>query len=374
MLMPFRDDHAEECTHCHKVKAQADIKRIQAIVAVAATRWDPAALRREQLNDQDIGLILEEVETRQHPEWKEITDRSLTYKSYWTQWETLAMNNCILQRQWESANGQSEIAQIVLPRSRVKDVLTELHGEPSGGHLGVSKTVGKVRQRYYWLQPRNNVEKWCRQCDTCAASLGPQTRNWGKMHQCTVGALFKKIVINVVGPFPWSNEGNRYLLIIMDYFTKWPEVYAIPNQEASTVAEGLVANFFCHFRVPRELRSDQSLNFESRLIQVLQRLGMSRMHTMLLHSQSDGMVERYIKTVEEHTAGLTPANLGKVALRKEQQEQLGGSHREKQPQEERRLDAAETGRRAGASKMLKCYPPGLIYMSQFHPLRKEVLG
>ncbi|PNF43660.1 hypothetical protein B7P43_G16174 [Cryptotermes secundus] len=87
----------------------------------------------------------------------------------------------------------------------------------------------------------------------------------------------------------------------MDYFTKWPEVYAIPNQEASTIAEVLVANFFCHFGIPRELHSDQGRNFESYLLkEVLQRLGVSKTRTTPLHPQSDGMVERYVKTIEEH--------------------------------------------------------------------------
>jgi hypothetical protein len=57
----------------------------------------------------------------------------------------------------------------------------------------------------------------------------------------------------------------------MNYFTKEPEAYAIPNQEASTVAEPLVTNF-CRFRVPRKLHNDQGRNFESRVIYVLQRL------------------------------------------------------------------------------------------------------
>jgi hypothetical protein len=87
----------------------------------------------------------------------------------------------------------------------------------------------------------------------------------------------------------------------MDYFTKWPEVYAIPNHEASTVAEALVTNFFCRFGILRELHSDQGPNFEPCLLQeVLQCLGVSKTRTTPLHPQSDGMVERYIKTVEEH--------------------------------------------------------------------------
>jgi hypothetical protein len=51
------------------------------------------------------------------------------------------------------------MAQIIRTRSRVNDVLTELHGGLSGGHLGVNKTLDKVQQRYYWLQGRNDVEK-----------------------------------------------------------------------------------------------------------------------------------------------------------------------------------------------------------------------
>jgi transposase len=86
----------------------------------------------------------------------------------------------------------------------------------------------------------------------------------------------------------------------MDYFIKWPEAHAIPNQEASAVAQALVTNF-CHFGVPRELRSDQGHNFESRLMQeVLQCLGMNKTCTTCLHPQSKGMVERYIKTVENY--------------------------------------------------------------------------
>jgi hypothetical protein len=73
------------------------------------------------------------------------------------------------------------------------------------------------------------------------------------MHHYSNGSLFERITIDVAGPFPWSDQGNRYLLITVYYFTKWPEACAIPNQEASAVVEMLVTNFFCRFRVLREL-------------------------------------------------------------------------------------------------------------------------
>jgi hypothetical protein len=71
-----------ECVHYHKVEVRADIKQERVIAAVAAPCWDPATLRTEQLNDPDIGPILQEVETEQRQEWKIISDRSATYKSY----------------------------------------------------------------------------------------------------------------------------------------------------------------------------------------------------------------------------------------------------------------------------------------------------
>jgi hypothetical protein len=63
----------------------------------------------------------------------------------------------------------------------------------------------------------------------------------------------------------------------MDYFTKWPEAYATPDQQAPKVADALVTNFFCRFGMPRELYGDQDRNFQSLPLQeILQRLGVGR--------------------------------------------------------------------------------------------------
>jgi hypothetical protein len=90
------------------------------MAALPAVSWDPVTLRTEQLNDPDIGPILQEGETGQRPEWEDIADRSPTYKSYWAQWNSLAVTNGILERNRETTNGRLKIAQIVIPRSRVK--------------------------------------------------------------------------------------------------------------------------------------------------------------------------------------------------------------------------------------------------------------
>jgi hypothetical protein len=82
----------------------------------------------------------------------DITDHLPTYKNCLVQWISLAVRDGIQGVRWESTGRQSKITQII-PWSKVKDLLAE----PSG-HLGINKTLGKVRQWYYWLQARNNVE------------------------------------------------------------------------------------------------------------------------------------------------------------------------------------------------------------------------
>lgn len=113
----------------------------------------------------------------------------------------------------------------------------------------------------------------------------------------------ERIALDVLGPFPESNRGNRVILVVGDYFTKWVEAYAMPNQEASTCAEKLVAEFVSRFGVPRQLHSDQGRNFESNLFaEMCRTLGIEKTRTTPFHPKSDGMVERFNKTLTDMLA------------------------------------------------------------------------
>ncbi|GFW69582.1 retrovirus-related Pol polyprotein from transposon 412 [Trichonephila clavipes] len=102
------------------------------------------------------------------------------------------------------------------------------------------KALQKVRERFYWNNVWSDVEKCCRICDPCAAPKGPGKRTRGRLQLYNVGAPFELIAFDILGPLPRSSDGNNLILVAMYYFTKWPEAYRIPNQEASTVAEVLV--------------------------------------------------------------------------------------------------------------------------------------
>ena len=121
------------------------------------------------------------------------------------------------------------------------------------------------------------------------------------MQQYNSGAPFERIAMDVAGPFPTSDSGNRYVLVVMDYFSKWPEVYAIPNQEARTIVDVFSRNWICRYGVPSEVHSDQGRNFESAIFkEMCDSYGIKKTRTTPLHPQSDGMVERFNRTLEEH--------------------------------------------------------------------------
>ncbi|GFX69828.1 retrovirus-related Pol polyprotein from transposon 412 [Trichonephila clavipes] len=102
------------------------------------------------------------------------------------------------------------------------------------------KTLQKVRECFYWNKVWSDVERCCRICDPCAARKGPRKCNRGRLQLYNVRAPFERTAFDTLGPLPRSSDDNNNILVVMEYFTKWPEAYLIPDQEASTVAEALV--------------------------------------------------------------------------------------------------------------------------------------
>ena len=107
------------------------------------------------------------------------------------------------------------------------------------------------------------------------------------------------IAVDIMGPLPESKQMNSYMLVMADYFTKWIEVFAIHDQEASTVAQKLVDGVFCRFGIPEQLHSDKGKQFEGTLLQeICKILNISKSQTTSYHPQGDGLVERFNRTLQ----------------------------------------------------------------------------
>ena len=114
-----------------------------------------------------------------------------------------------------------------------------------------------------------------------------------------IGEPFNQIAMDIVGPLPKSKRGNRYLLVVVDYATRYPEVFPLRTFTADVVAEKLVEVFARH-GVPRTILTDQGSKFTSNLLQELHRaMGVKSVRTSPYHPQTDGLVERYNRTFKE---------------------------------------------------------------------------
>ena len=88
--------------------------------------------------------------------------------------------------------------------------------------------------------------------------------------------------MDILGPLPTSDNGNKYILIVSDYFTRWVEAYPITDQEARSIADILTKEFICRFGVPLLIHTDQGRNFESKLMVDIKK---TRTTAYTIHSQ-----------------------------------------------------------------------------------------
>lgn len=113
---------------------------------------------------------------------------------------------------------------------------------------------------------------------------------------------FDRVGVDVI-QFAKSHHGNRYAVVFMDYLTKWPEVFATKDQTALTIARLLVENVISRHGVPTEILSDRGPSFVSRLLeQVCLLMGIKRVNTTAYHPQTDGLVERFNRTLTDMLA------------------------------------------------------------------------
>ena len=255
-------------------------------------------LRDTQLADATLGPLLRAKETGSKPSLEQLGGVSRSSRRLLQLWDQLTVCDEVLCRLFETPAGSPPVAQIVVPEALRNEVLYDLHEGALGGHFGVDKTLGRLKERFYWPGHHNDVCDWCQKCGPCASRKNPAPKARAPLQSIETGYPLQLVAMDIVGPFPESPAGNTHILVVADYFTRWMEAYAIPNQEATTVARKLTDEFFFRFSPPEQLHSDQGRNFESDIIsEVCKLLGVAKTRTTPYHPQSDSLVERFNRTL-----------------------------------------------------------------------------
>ena len=261
-------------------------------------QWTKEELLTAQQEDPDLKIVLQWMKTKMPSDFPRHVSR--TVQTLWTQRQQLLLVDGVLYREWLDlpGNGSNKRLQMLLPHQLIFDVLKSLHDHPTSAHLGITKTLMKVRHWFYWPGQRRDVEDWCRSCIECASRKSPPQHYRAKLQTDITGNPLQRIAMDILGPLPVTTIGNKYVLVISDYFTKWADALPLPNMEAETVAREFVRHFVCVFGAPTYLHTDQGRNFDSKLIkEVCHLLGIIKTRTTAYHPQSDGLVEQLNRTL-----------------------------------------------------------------------------
>ncbi|CAH1272763.1 RTL1 [Branchiostoma lanceolatum] len=259
----------------------------------------PHKVQQAQEADQDISEIIQWKRQRQgRPPWHTISRRGRSLKALWDQYHSLVVKRGVLYRRWKPNANCHVIYQRVAPTSLRPAILQELHNGSCSGHLGITKTLRRVYIRFYWPGMNQDVKRWCRACQHCATRTAPTPSARAPLKPIRADGPFKKVAMDLT-ELPKSKKRNRYCLVLQDFFTKYANAYAIPRQDAPTVAQVLFTHYIREHGVPSSLHSDQGRQFEADLMKELYAaLGIAKSRTTPYHPQGDGLVERFNRTLK----------------------------------------------------------------------------
>ncbi len=172
------------------------------------------------------------------------------------------------------------------------------HCTPMAGHLGEAKTRERLMAQFFWPGLHENVRRWCAACRECQLVNPPATVKAPLRPLPLMEVPFERIGMDLIGPLERSARGHRFALVLVDYATRYPEAVPLRSISAKSVAEALF-RLISRVGIPKEILTDQGTAFMSRTLKELyELLGIKSIRTSVSHPQTDGLVERFNRTLK----------------------------------------------------------------------------
>jgi hypothetical protein len=192
----------------------------------------------------------------------------------------------------------------VLKEDEIDTIIFIMHNHEIGGHFGKDTTYEKIKTRYYWKGMYKDIEEYIKTCDACQRR--GQKGGKGYLNSIKVGKPFERIGIDFVGPLVRTKKGNKYILVVTDYLTKWPEAKALREATAENVVEFIYKDIICRHGCPKTILSDRGTHFRNRIVDELcEKFRIKHKLSSPYHPQTNGLVERFNRTLCETLAKIS---------------------------------------------------------------------
>ncbi|GJR01306.1 reverse transcriptase domain-containing protein [Tanacetum coccineum] len=186
------------------------------------------------------------------------------------------------------------------------DILTACHNGPTGGHHGANYTAKKVFDSgFYWPTIYRDAHDMVKSCDSCQRQGKISQKDEMPQNAIQVCEIFDVWGIDFMGPFP-SSRGNKYILVAVDYLSKWVEAKALPTNDARVVVK-ILKSLFARFGTPCAIISYRGTHFcNDQFAKVMLKYGVTHHLSTAYHPQTSGQVEvsnRSLKRILERAIG-----------------------------------------------------------------------
>ena len=209
----------------------------------------------------------------------------------------------LLYREYEAhqKEGGRTFSQLTVPAKFRQVVMKLAHESIMSGHLATSRTISRILSEVFWPGMQSEIKRFCQSCDICQ-----KTMSKGKVKKVPLDRMplidvpFKRVAVDIIGPLhPPTDKGNRFILTLVDYATRFPQATALPGIDTERVAEALL-EMFSYTGIPEEILTDMGSQFTSGLMKEVSRLiSLKQLTTTPYHPMCNGLVERFNGTIKQ---------------------------------------------------------------------------
>src|ERR1043165_1866396 len=194
---------------------------------------------------------------------------------------------------WKNKYGMN---RKVLKRDEVDAFLYLYHDDPVSGHLGTQKVYKKMKRNYYWPKMFNEIDRYVQGCPKCQRHKGPN-----RFITATIEPTgpWERVGMDFIGPLEETKNGNRYIIVAMDYLTRWPEARATPTATAMDACKFLYEEIICRHGIVDTVHTDQGRHFVNEMMEALANKFHYKHHRVTAYRpQANGLVEGFNKTLK----------------------------------------------------------------------------
>lgn len=156
---------------------------------------------------------------------------------------------------------------------------------------------------------KKDVENYVKSCNICQLTKTGKATRMKMILVSPAKFPFEKIYLDVVGPLPVTEDGNKYILSIMDDLSRYMNCYPMPDQEATTVSQIFLSQILNHHKTPKTVLTDQGSNFTSKIFkQICKLFGIVKIQTTPYHPQTNGALERHHKPLADYLRAFSRNN------------------------------------------------------------------